>query len=107
YNTSRYKLLKKAYLAELRNEPHELEPLGYNAGDLKRLRDKFDKDRQLSYIGIFVLHLLQSAEAFVDCHLKTFDVSEDLSFRLKPALDYSPASQYPTLGLGLAFTLGH
>lgn len=104
YNTSRYKRLQTAYLAELRKEAHEFSGI-YDAGDLKRLRDGFDKNKQLSYIGIFVLHIIQSAEAFVDCHLKTFDVSDDLSLRIKPSMQPVVASQYPALGLGVAFNL--
>lgn len=104
YNTSRYKRLQTAYLAELRNEVHEFSGI-YDAGDLKRLRDGFDKNKQLSYIGIFVLHIIQSAEAFVDCHLKTFDVSDDLSLRFKPSIQPVAASQYPALGVGVAFNL--
>lgn len=106
YNTSRYKRLKTAYIQSVNNEPHEFEPLGYDSGDLKRLRDQFDKSRQLSYVGILLLHIVQTAEAFVDCHLKTFDVSDDLSFRFKPSLEQSFASQYPTLGVGVAFSIG-
>jgi Family of unknown function (DUF5683) len=105
WNTSRYKRLKTAYKQAVNNEPHEFEPLGYDAGDLKRLRDQFDKRRQSSYIGILILHIVQTAEAFVDCHLKTFDVSDDLSFKFKPSLEQSFASQYPAVGVGVAFSI--
>jgi hypothetical protein len=105
YNTKGYKLFRDAYLAELHGEPHPFEGR-LNAGDLKTRRDAFDKNKQLSYIGMFALHLLQTAEAFVDCHLKTFDVSDDLSFRFKPSLEASFPSQYPAMGVGVAFYLG-
>ncbi len=106
WNTNRYKRLKNAYELSVKGKPHEFEPLGYDNGDLRRLRDQFDKRRQLSYIGIFILHIFQTAEAFVDCHLKTFDVSDDLSFHFKPSLEQSYASQYPAMGVGVAFTFG-
>ncbi len=106
WNTSRYKRLKTAYIQAANGLPHEFEPLGYDKGDLKRLRDQFDKRRQLSYIGILILHIFQTAEAFVDCHLRTFDVSDDLSFHFKPSLEQSFASQYPALGVGVAFSIG-
>ncbi|MBI5917539.1 MAG: hypothetical protein HY842_19395 [Bacteroidetes bacterium] len=103
YNTSRYRRLQDAYLAELHHQPQEFSGI-YDAGDLKLLRDQFDKNKQLSYIGLFALHLVQSAEAFVDCHLKTFDVSDDLSLRLKPSLEPTPFSA-PALGFGVAFSV--
>ena len=106
FNTSRYKRLKVAYIAEVNHLPHEFSALGYDAGDLKQLRDGFDKNKQLSYIGIFALHLVAAAEAFVDCHLKTFDVSDDLSLHIKPSLEPSFASQFPAMGVGVAFSFG-
>jgi hypothetical protein len=106
WNTSRYKRLREAYILAANGKPHEFQQVGYDKGDLRRLRDQFDKRRQLSYIGILILHIFQTAEAFVDCHLKTFDVSDDLSFQFKPSLEQSFASQYPAMGVGVAFTFG-
>jgi len=104
YNTYWYKEFRDAY----RNKQLGLEQPypQFNAGDLKTKRDQFDKNKQLSYIGIFGLHLIQAAEAFVDCHLKTFDVSDDLSLHLKPSLEASYASAYPVMGFGLSLSLG-
>lgn len=105
YNTRNYRRLRDAYIAELNGEPHEFSDTRLQADDLKRLRDGFDKNKQLSYIGIFAVHLLQSAEAFVDCHLRTFDVSDDLSLRLKPSVLPSTPSSQPVFGIGIALTI--
>ncbi len=104
FNTRNYKLFKSAYLAELNGEPHPFSGTRLKANDLKRLRDQYDKNKQLSYIGFFALHLVAGAEAFVDCHLKTFDVSDDLSLRIKPSMQATPVSG-PTLGIGLAMVI--
>lgn len=106
YNTGLYKRLKVAYLKELQGMEHEFSNRNLDASDLKRLRDEFDKKKQLSYIGMFGLHIVQAAEAFVDCHLKTFDVSDDLSFRFKPTLEPNLASNLPAMGVGVAFSFG-
>lgn len=106
YNTGLYKRLKVAYLKELQGMEHEFSNSNLDANDLKRLRDDFDKKKQLSYIGMFGLHIVQAAEAFVDCHLKTFDVSDDLSFRIKPTLEPNLASNLPAMGFGVAFSFG-
>ncbi len=105
-NTGYYKRLKIAYLKERQGMEHEFSNTGLDAGDLKRLRDEFDKKKQLSYIGMFGLHIIQAAEAFVDCHLKSFDVSDDLSLRFKPSLEPSLASNLPAMGVGVAFCFG-
>ncbi len=104
YNSYWYKQFRDAYRKKQLGleQPYPQ----YNAGDLKRIRDQFDKNKQLSYIGIFGLHIIQSAEAFVDCHLKTFDVSDDLSLRFKPSLVPSYAAAYPVMGFGVSLSLG-
>lgn len=102
FNTRNYKLLRDAYIAELEGREHPFSGTRLQANDLKRLRDQYDKNKQLSYIGIFALHLVQSAEAFVDAHLKTFDVSDDLSLKVKPSFQ-ATAGAAPMPGIGLAF----
>ena len=104
FNTRNYKDFRDAYIAELANEPHPYSNTGLDARDLKRLRDGYDKNRQLSYIGFFALHLIQTAEAFVDCHLKTFDVSDDLSLKVKPTMGLTEVGT-SYVGIGLAFEL--
>ena len=104
FNTRNYKLFRDAYLAELDGKPHQFSGTRLKANDLKQLRDQYDKNKQLSYIGFFALHLVQAAEAFVDCHLKTFDVSDDLSLQIRPSLQATPVSG-PTVGIGLALVL--
>ncbi len=102
YNTAGYKAYRDAYIAELAGEPHRFSAARVNANDLRRIRDGFDKNRQLSYIGIVALHMIQTAEAFVDCHLKTFDVSDDLSLRVAPSMGYTvDGGSY--LGIGFTF----
>lgn len=99
FNTRNYKLLRDAYIAELEGREHPFSGTRLQANDLKRLRDQYDKNKQLSYIGIVALHLVQSAEAFVDAHLKTFDVSDDLSLKVKPAIQEIPGDA-PAAGVG-------
>jgi hypothetical protein len=55
-------------------------------------RQFYDKNLQLSYIGIGLVYLLNGIEAFVDRHLQDFDVSKNLSFQYAPSL-YSAAGQ--------------
>lgn len=105
YNARNYRRFRDAYVKELNKMEHEFTGTGLKADDLKRLRDQFDKRKQLSYIGIFAVHLVQAAEAFVDCHLKTFDVSDDLSLQWQPSIEATPFAG-PAVGLGLSLRLG-
>jgi hypothetical protein len=105
YNTGWYRRFKNAYIAELRDSIHEFSNTRLQADDLKRLRDKFDKNKQLSYIGLVAVHLIQGAEAFVDCHLKTFDVGDDLSLKLKPTFNWLESGE-SVVGLGLSLQIG-
>lgn len=81
YNTRQYRRFSQAYILALRGEPHEFIDYNLSTQAIKRYRDQFDKRRQLSWIGLAAVHLLQSAEAFVDAHLMQFDLSEDLSLQ--------------------------
>lgn len=55
-----------------------------SAETLRRQRDKFRRNRDLSIIGLGVTYGLSIVDAYVSAHLATFDVSEDLSIRLRP-----------------------
>jgi len=104
FNTRNYRIFRDAYIAELAGDPHPFTDSGLDASDLKRIRDGYDKNKQLSYIGIFGLHLIQTAEAFVDAHLRSFDVSDDLSMRAAPKMGIAgDGSTY--IGIGLSFRL--
>ena len=106
YNQSRYRRLRTALDLERLGQDHEFTgtALG-NVNSLRTLRDRFDKDTQLAYFAFFLAYTLQAMEAFVDAHLRTFDISDDLGMRLKPQMDYvSPLGQ-PTLGIGLSIPL--
>lgn len=97
FNSTQYLSLRRQYKRSLRDLPYSSDLPGTT---LKTLRDQADKNRQLSYIGIFGMYVFSAAEAFVDSHLKSFNVDDDISFRLKPALETSPISG-PVLGVGI------
>ena len=99
-NPSRYRLYRDAYIAELKGELHPFSGTSLDANDLRTIRDGYDKNKQLSYIGLVATHLVVTAEAFVDAHLRTFDVSDDISFHLKPAATFLPSGDAFT-GVGL------
>ncbi|MGZ8554488.1 MAG: DUF5683 domain-containing protein [Chitinophagaceae bacterium] len=78
----------------------DLKPL--SEGALRSYRDSYRRDIDYSVIFFVLLWGLNVVDAAVDAHLKSFDVSPDLSFRLKPG--YSEMAG--TKGLSFVVTVG-
>ena len=56
----------------------------YSTDDLQRLKVGFKKYRDFAVIGMGIFYLLNLIDANVDAHLKTFDVSDNLSVNIDP-----------------------
>jgi hypothetical protein len=84
-NTQEYKCLRDAYKASIDGEPYTFPDhcsqydMITNPSQLKTLRDEKNEDRQLSIVGFTLVWLANGIDAFVNAHLKEFDVNEDLS----------------------------
>jgi len=61
----------------------------YSAEFLKNLKNNYRRNRDLSIIATAGIYILQIVDAHVDAHLKDFDVSDDLTMRIEPAVDYA------------------
>ncbi|MEH0154862.1 DUF5683 domain-containing protein [Limibacter armeniacum] len=79
---------------------------GLTADSFQTRRDNFRRDQDYYTIIMFLWYGLNIADAAVDAHLKRFDVSEDLSGVVKPALIRGPFNN-PAMGLTLAFNFKH
>lgn len=77
-----------------------LKPLDIES--LKYYRNSFRRDIDYSALFFLLLWGLNVIDATVDAHLKSFDVSPDLSFRFKPG--YSDMAR--TSGLSLVVKIG-
>jgi Family of unknown function (DUF5683) len=100
-----YKIRKQGTKEELAAFNYSLLPRAREADDnyILRGRDSFDKNYQQSYAITAIIYLLSGVEAFTTAHLLNFDVSDDLSLRLKPSFDSgTPFGQ--TVGLGISFS---
>jgi hypothetical protein len=74
-----------------------------DVNQLKRINDGFRRNRDFTYIGMFVAWAFNVVDANVSAHLKTFDVSDDISLRVKPVLDFDPLSKGIVSSLTLSF----
>ncbi|MDX1407830.1 MAG: DUF5683 domain-containing protein [Saprospiraceae bacterium] len=98
YNTGQYQCYRDAYIERLTTDDAGLEPqdkfnglhpdfpLLVSADQIRTYRDRFNRFRQTSIIVLGLVWVAQSAEAFVDAHLREFDISDDLTLHLRPAL---------------------
>jgi hypothetical protein len=54
---------------------------------LRRKRDFYRRNRDLSIFGMALLYVISVVDAFVDAQLYNFSVSEDLSFQVEPVIN--------------------
>lgn len=105
YNQGNYRRLRDALELKRDSMEHEFSNTAIdNEQALRSLRDEFDKNTQMAYVGMFLVYTLQALEAFVDAHLKSFDVDDDIGMELKPTVDFHGLST-PTIGLGITIPL--
>lgn len=119
WNNRGYQRFKKAYrLKADYDESPDLYPNGsqdefggrYSATFLKNLRNSYRRNRDLCIILTAGLYILQIVDAHVDAHLRTYDISKDLSVSLSPVVGYSYNRMAPysgggaTIGMNLGFT---
>jgi hypothetical protein len=87
-NRKLYNRLKTEYIARVDQDPNtvgEVTLAGLSDSNVRFFRDKFRGRSEQMGLGMVVAYLLTGAEAYVGAHLKSFDVSDDLSMRIGPA----------------------
>ena len=97
FNQSHYIKYRDAYKSSLNNT--YVGP--YDQGQLLSLYTYYHRYRDLTVIGFAAVYLLNIIDASVDAHLFYFDVSDDLSFNIQPALINTVSINHYTTGLAL------
>jgi hypothetical protein len=70
---------------------------------LRNKREYYKRYRDLSYIGMVAVYVLNMIDATVDAHFYNFDVSDDLSMDIRPAvLDPGPFRDQNKIGIQLS-----
>ena len=76
---------------------------------VKIARDDYRSNRDLSVVLSITLYAVQILDAYVDAHLKEFDVSKDLSLKITPLIYQNNNANFGnyniTTGVNLCFTL--
>lgn len=101
-NTKQYRRYKDAYLAIVDGDPTTIDEFEgqYSAQSVLNVTDTYRRWRDLSYIAIGAVYVLNIIDATVDAHFVRFDVSNDLSLRIGPSLDVAAQG-----GAGLTLSL--
>lgn len=84
YNHRQYQFVRYQLLAEYDNNPSTINTTGLPASQLSVIKQQYKNRRDLYMAGTVVVYLIQIMEAYVHAHLKTFDISDDLSFYCAP-----------------------
>lgn len=106
YNHRLYLQTRQAFLAKISPDPFDDDPTfqNFDSEGIRRLRNEFRNQRDQGVLILAGWHLVQVAEAYVDAHMKGYDVSEDLSFKAHPTLISPTIGTSPSFGLGLTFS---
>ncbi|HTL10826.1 MAG TPA: DUF5683 domain-containing protein [Chitinophagaceae bacterium] len=116
YNRVQYNKVKYAYFYVINRNTADSSKFDINKVDpalraqaelgnsyyLQTYRNEFRKDLDYSVLFFIFFWALNVVDATVDGHLKDFDVSNDLSLKIKPNFNALPN----TLGLSMVFTIG-
>jgi hypothetical protein len=104
YNSDWYTKTRFAYTvrvtndtANFKNIARELQPISTEA--LKTYRNSFRKNMDFSVLGLLLMWGLNIVDATVDGHLRTFNISDDLTISIKPS------TRNVQQGLGMTATL--
>ncbi|MCC6411211.1 MAG: hypothetical protein IT270_06110 [Saprospiraceae bacterium] len=106
-NIKQYRELRDNYLWVVDGDdntfPTEYPYTVMDATRLKSYRDEWKKNVEISSLLLGLAYVLTATDAFVDAHLQRFDVTDDLTFRVRPV----PApGLVPAAGLTFNYALG-
>lgn len=106
-NDIKFRTYKKAYLIRVDDDPNTTDEFEgqYSDANLRELVDFYQRNRDISLIFTGVIYALNIIDASVDAHLKDFDVSDDLSLKVRPTLQPAGPAMMPMPALALTLRL--
>lgn len=106
-NDIKRKTYTEAYLIRIDDDPNTVDDFEgrYSESNLRQLVDQYQKNRDLMLIFTGVLYALNIIDASVDAHLKDFDVSDDLSMKVRPTMQPIGPDMMPMPAVALTLRL--
>ena len=108
FNNDQYQNFRQAFIDRNDDDPENdfiLFPETVPSDGIKRARDNARSARDLSILAVAGIHLLQTIEAYVDAHLRGFDVSDNLSFEVHPDVGIGSPVGWESWQPGVQMTL--
>lgn len=84
-NNKQYQRYKDAYLNVVNGRPDEFNGI-YSGDQLRNVADTYHRWRDMSYVALGLVYVLNVVDATVDAYFVRFDVSNNLSLRAGPSL---------------------
>ncbi|WP_026896824.1 DUF5683 domain-containing protein [Daejeonella oryzae] len=113
FNQTNYKIfLKEAQVRDFNTTaPDSLKlpgnPLyaGYSSTGIITIKDGYRRNRDLSILGGIAFYAINIIDAYIDAKFFRFDITDDLSLRVKPTLQRMPVNAQNAPLPGIKFTL--
>lgn len=107
FNHSEYDRFKSAYGYRVDDDSLTVDEFNGLVSDAELISnvDYYRRNRDLCYIGIGLLYVMNLIDAAVDAHLYDFDVSDNLSMRIQPEFRDMGFSRQPYTGARVTFVL--
>lgn len=102
-NHTQYNLYKSEIKYRVDNPNQVKDFPNYTLDNLVIIKNEYRKYRDLATMGLALVYTLNVLDAYVDGHLKKFDMSDNLSLQIAPSIMYCNAS--PVIGTGIKFKL--
>ncbi len=104
-NNEEYNYYRQNLISAADDDPTTINTTRYDIDQLQTQKITYRKRRDIAAVGIVLLYILNIIDANVDAHLKTFDVSDDLSIRIEPWQSTYNAGFGNTTAAGLSIKL--
>jgi hypothetical protein len=104
-NQIQYAYYGKNLKAENDGNPNTINETKYSSDQLLVLKNNYRKYRDLGFIGMSIIYIFNMIDANVGAHLRTFDVSDDLTLQIKPYSDLYRTNNSFGLQAGLSLNL--
>ena len=103
-NNKIYKEYKQAYISKTDTAMSTID-IYPELTDVQLLEyeNQYRRYRDLNVIFTALFYTVNIVDAYVDAHLTTFDVSENLTMHVSPALNFYSLKQKPAVGMTLSF----
>lgn len=104
-NQSEYTYYRTNLIAVNDNNPSTINETVYSSDQLLTLKTTFRRRRDLFGFGLGLVYVINIIDANIDAHLKTFDISDNLSLKISPKTDVYQAGGQVCFTGGVALRL--